>query len=103
MFKVKQVIEDMQSTISVLKTRQFKLRRQVTEFEQKIKQLECKHNFKFNSYYVGKFLDTKVVYHKCTECGKATVKNWDNIAKKGQWALKLLNLVPKDWKIKGDK
>ena len=102
MFWRKQTIKDMQAEISVLRTRQFKLRRQVTEFEQKIKQLECKHDFKFNRYWVG-YLGNGYVYHKCIECNKETAKRWDNVARKGQQALRLLNLIPKDWKIKGDK
>lgn len=118
--KRKRIIKNMQEEISVLKTRQFKLRRQVTELEQKtkyfdglhrhVKQLEqrvtqheCKHNFKFDNWDSLGIGGPYYVCHKCTECDKATIKNWDSIAKKGQQALKLLNLVPKDWKIKGDK
>lgn len=75
----------------------------VIKLEQRIKQLECKHNFKFDRWFGLRFFGTKYIQHKCTECDKTTIKNWDNVAKKGQQALKLLNLVPKDWKIKGDK
>lgn len=76
----------------------------VKRLEQKVKQLECKHNFTFDyCSSIGIWGETNLVHHKCTDCDKTTMKRWDNVAKKGQQALKLLNLVPKDWKIKGDK
>lgn len=99
--KRKRDIENMQEKISTLEIRYYTLKVQVIGFKQKIKQLECKHNFRFDRYH--RSLMSCFVYHKCTECDKITVKGWDNIAKKGQQALKLLNLVPKDWKTKGDK
>lgn len=97
-----QTIKDIQERISTLGIEQYKLKGQVIQLEQKTKQLECKHNFTFDCYSVG-ILGTCYVQHRCTDCYKVTMKQWDNVAKKGQQALKLLNLVPKDWKIKGDK
>lgn len=104
MFKRKQIIKNMQERISVLTGRHYNLKKQVIELEQKIEQLECKHNFVFDCCCViGIWKQSCCVRYKCTECGKTTIKQWDHVAKKGQQALKLLNLVPKDWKIKGDK
>lgn len=110
MFKRKQTIKDIQERISILETRHFKSRMQEIKFHQKIKQLEqkvkhlgCKHNFTFSCCIISGVFRTYYVHYKCTECDKITSKRWDCIAKKGQQALKLLNLVPKDWKIKGDK
>ena len=111
MFKRKQIIKNMQERISILETRHFESRIQEIKFHQKVKQLEqktkeleCKHNFTFDycNSSIGMF-KTNYVQHKCTYCGKITTKQWDCVAKRGQQALKLLNLVPKDWKIKGDK
>lgn len=100
--KRKQIIKDMQESISVLTAKHYNIRERVIELEQKVKQLECKHNFIFNTYRIG-FMDTCYVHHKCTKCGKTITKQWDFVVKKEQQALKLLNLVPKDWKIKGNK
>ena len=102
MFKRKQIIKDIQENISFLTKGHYNLRNRVIKLEQKTKELGCKHNFTFDCYRVG-FSGACYIYHKCTYCGKTTIKQWDNIAKKGQQALKLLNLVPKNWKIKGDK
>lgn len=102
MFKRKQIIKTMQDSISFLIVRHYNIRKRVIKLEQKVKQLECKHNFTFDCYYNIGVFRTDCVEHKCTYCGKTTRKKWNDIAKKGQQALKLLNLVPKDWKIKGD-
>ena len=99
MFKRKQIIKDMQESISFLTTKHYNLQERITELERKTKELECRHNFKFDYFCVS--FSGRYICYKCTECGKTTMKNWDNVAKKGQQALKLLNLVPKDWKIKG--
>ena len=103
MFKRKQTIKNMQEEILVLGKRYFDLKGQTINLKQKIRQLECKHNFTFCHYGIIGIFKTNCIHHRCTECGKTTMKIWDNVAKKGQQALKLLNLVPKDWKIKGDK
>jgi len=101
MFKRKQIINDIQESISFLTSKHYSVRERVIKLEQRTKQLECKHNFIFDCCLTT-FL-TNYIRHKCTECGKTTIKQWDCVAKKGQQALKLLNLVPKNWKTKGDK
>ena len=80
------------------------LEKQVEQLKQKVMQLECKHNFVFDCCRnIGIWEQYHYVQHKCIYCDKTTTKQWDRAAKKEQQALKLLNLVPKDWKIKGDK
>ena len=71
----------------------------IQKIEIRIKQLECSHDYKFNRYNETPI--SKWVFHKCPMCGKEAIKEWDRIAKKEQQALKLLNLVPKSWAIKG--
>ncbi|KKN77875.1 hypothetical protein LCGC14_0356120 [marine sediment metagenome] len=76
--------------------------------ERKIKQFECDHTFRFRNWderevvlisYPGRF---GRVFYKCPECGKIKRKYWKYLTKKEQQALRILDLVPEDWAIKGD-
>lgn len=89
--------------IEVLKRRIARLEK----LETKVKQLECKHNFKLASttadIYIsrcGEFLRGPAVNYKCWGCGKIKDRLWCDHTKKEQQALKTLDYVPKHWKTK---
>ncbi len=80
----------------------FRTRKRIRQLELRVKQLECKHSFNFEGYIEDHYGRDKFrkIYHKCGLCNKTMIKRWGAVAKKGQQAMKLLNLVPRDWEVK---
>jgi hypothetical protein len=78
----------------------------ISDLKLRVTQLECTHVFKFKEcierHLPNLFGTGYGLVYECPCCGKTKNRYWRYLNRKEQQALKTLDLVPEDWKVKED-